>query len=57
VRYRADYCMFAAEMAALARRKTKKDPVESQVPLKFAGAESQLLRSVREYTDLRSCSQ
>jgi hypothetical protein len=27
VRYRADYCLFAAEMAALARLKTKKDLV------------------------------
>jgi hypothetical protein len=32
VRYRADYCVFAAEMAALARLENQKDLAESQVP-------------------------
>jgi hypothetical protein len=44
VRYRADYCLFAAEMAAFVRPKTKKDLATSQVPLQFAGTETQSLR-------------
>jgi len=44
VRYRADYCFFAAEMAAFVRQKTKKDLATSQVPLKFAGIDTQSLR-------------
>jgi hypothetical protein len=44
VRYRADSCLFAAEMAAFYRQKTKKDPATSQVPLQFAGTKAQSLR-------------
>jgi len=44
LRYLSDYCLFAAEMAAFFRLKTKKDLVVSQVPLQFAGSESQSLR-------------
>jgi hypothetical protein len=44
VRDRADYCMFAAEMAALTRRKIKKTWQYIPGPLKFAGADAQLLR-------------
>jgi hypothetical protein len=41
VRYRADYCLFAAEMAALSRQKLKKTQGISQVPVQFAGSSTQ----------------
>jgi len=44
LRYLADYCLFAAEMAAFARQKTKKDLATSQVRLQSAGSKAQSLR-------------